>query len=506
MGSIDLFKRQSLEGKQSKFYRMSDSLYFPGVIDMCAPMPLHGGRAGRTGKVPVGLSVAMRIKKCVPLLHSPVGCAFQRKINPSRPWELFFDTPCSGITEVDTVYGGNDRLYDAIKAVAEKYQPELILVISTCAPDLIGDDFDSVINQVKEEISCDVVYTIGNPGHTAFGIQDTLASVVDQLVSKPSGKLKGSVNICTNQDHNSKNRISELVELLEGIGAKINGVYFVGNSVEEIKNLANAEMNVADSRKAWCELAGKKFDMKTVYLNQFRSESFDYRPGTINGTVHLLQHIAKELELEDSAFDKIENMRKSVEDELAVWKEKLSGRRIAMRPFHGSGPMMVKDLGMECGVVFINTGRLKRDLKEEAVDEIIQINVDFIKKYQRSEPCILFNQTPEQEVKAIRENDVELAVNPRHFTYYLENGIRIFDDAYFRRHHDQLGFEFIQDLAKELVMIFEKPVSGESLLLSLLDYSNMKEYPHMTEYWANIADCFQTIWFCDKCKTFCEED
>ena len=130
---------------------LNNPLYYPGVVDMCAPIPLHHN-ATVAGKVAGVLSIAGGIKNCVSLLHSPVGCAFQRRINSLDPWEICFDMPCSGITEMDTVYGGSDRLYYSIKEVVKKYKPELIMVVSTCTPDLIGDDIESVIRDVREEM------------------------------------------------------------------------------------------------------------------------------------------------------------------------------------------------------------------------------------------------------------------------------------------------------------------------------------------------------------------
>lgn len=489
--------------EDSGSFRYNHPEYYPGIIDLCAPIPLHR-QTGVPGKVPGALLVARGIKNCIPLLHAPVGCAFQRKVNPFRPWEIFFDTPCSRITEAETVYGGNDRLFNAIKAVAEKYRPDLVLVISTCAPDLIGDDFESVIREVRKEIPCEVIYTTGNARWAPIGVQDALTSIIDQLVDEPAERLEHGVNICTLPAHNATFKIAELKALLEEIGAQINGIYFIESTVENIKKLARAKLNICDYRQEWSRLAEKKFGMKTLALNQFQFESLDDAPGTVSGTVRLLQHIARELDLGKSACEAIERKKQEVENELAGWKEKLQGKRIAMSFFlhGGAGPIMVKELGMECGVLFIKTPALTRSLKKEAVEEMIRRILSFFEKHQRCEPVVLFDPTPEEEIAAIKQNNIDLAVcglNAFNLSLYLGHGIRVFDEGRFSRHHVRVGFEFVLNLAKEVARVFERPVSREPLL-SLLDYSSGKERPHLTKYWADIADCFQSIWFCDVCE------
>jgi nitrogenase molybdenum-cofactor synthesis protein NifE len=476
---------------------------------MCAPIPLHR-QTGVPGKVPGALLVAKGIKRCIPLLHAPVGCAFQRKVNPFRPWDISFDVPCSKITEVETVYGGNDRLFNAIRAVAEKYKPDLILVISTCAPDLIGDDFEGVIKEVRNEISCEVVYTTGNAKRQAIGVQDALSSIIDQLVEEPSEKLEYGVNICTMPAHNATFKIAELKGLLEEIGAKINGVYFIDSTVDQIRKLSRAKLNITDTPQEWCRLAEKKFGMKSLALNQFQFDSWDESPGTVSGTVKLLNYIAKELELSESAYEAIEMKKQQVENELSVYKERLQGKRIAMSFFlhGGTGPIMIKEFGMECGVFIIKTPALSRSLKRKAMEEMIRRNMNFIKKYQDYEPVILFDPTPDEEITAIKQNNIDLAVYGligANLSLYLKNGIRIFDEGRFSRYYVRSGFEFVINLAKEVEKAFYKPIAQEPLL-SLLNYSHKKESPHLTEYWANIADCFQSVWYCDACEECAGED
>jgi len=114
-------------------------------------LPLHGITA-IPGKISGALMVVNSIEDAVPLIHGPVGCAFQRKINPFRPYLPFYETPCTDMNDVDVVYGGEDKLSLGIRETYEKYHPNLIVVLTTCPSDLIGDDFKAVIEERKAKL------------------------------------------------------------------------------------------------------------------------------------------------------------------------------------------------------------------------------------------------------------------------------------------------------------------------------------------------------------------
>jgi nitrogenase molybdenum-cofactor synthesis protein NifE len=138
------------------------------------------------GKVAGALLAVSKIKNAVPLIHGPVGCAFQRRINPFELSSNFYEIPipCTDMTDLDTVYGGEETLKESIKETYERYHPELIVVITTCQSDIIGDDVKATINEIKADIECDIVFSTGSlfPKRrdiSLVGTQDVLYAIVD---------------------------------------------------------------------------------------------------------------------------------------------------------------------------------------------------------------------------------------------------------------------------------------------------------------------------------------
>ena len=116
MESIIAVKGRIESGKESgrKKREKGTKGFLKPLISAYSTLPLHGITA-IPGKISGALLVIDAIEDAVPLIHGPIGCAFQRKINPFKPYSPFYETPCTNMNDVDVVYGGEDKLSRGIK-------------------------------------------------------------------------------------------------------------------------------------------------------------------------------------------------------------------------------------------------------------------------------------------------------------------------------------------------------------------------------------------------------
>jgi nitrogenase molybdenum-iron protein alpha chain len=63
----------------------------------------------------------------------------------------------TNLEEKDTIYGGNQKLADAIREVYDRAHPNAIFIITTCAAGIIGDDVEGIANEAEEELGIPVV-------------------------------------------------------------------------------------------------------------------------------------------------------------------------------------------------------------------------------------------------------------------------------------------------------------------------------------------------------------
>ena len=105
----------------------------------CTKQLQPGGAAG--GCAFDGAKIALQpITDVAHLVHGPIACEGNSwdnrgaKSSGSKLWRTGFTTD---INETDVVFGGEKRLYKAIKEIIEKYDPPAVFVYQTCVP---GDD------------------------------------------------------------------------------------------------------------------------------------------------------------------------------------------------------------------------------------------------------------------------------------------------------------------------------------------------------------------------------
>ncbi len=100
------------------------------------------------------------------------------------------------MNENDTIFGSTEALADIIVEVNRRYQPKAIFVSSSCATGIIGEDIDSVVEMIKDQIPVPViaVHCEGFKSRiwaTGFDISDH--AVLSGIVKPPEQK-RNTVN------------------------------------------------------------------------------------------------------------------------------------------------------------------------------------------------------------------------------------------------------------------------------------------------------------------------
>jgi nitrogenase molybdenum-iron protein alpha chain len=84
-------------------------------------------------------------------LQSAKGKA-QRGLAPEKPVWL-----STNLKETDVIGGGEQKLRNTILYADRTFTPDIIFVVSTCAPNIIGDDVEEVVREARLSASADVV-------------------------------------------------------------------------------------------------------------------------------------------------------------------------------------------------------------------------------------------------------------------------------------------------------------------------------------------------------------
>lgn len=100
------------------------------------------------------------------------------------------------MNEKDTIFGSTDALRKIILEVNSRYSPKAIFVASSCATGIIGEDIDSVVEELREEIDVPIaaVHCEGFKSRiwaTGFDISD---HAVLSTIVKPPKQKRNTIN------------------------------------------------------------------------------------------------------------------------------------------------------------------------------------------------------------------------------------------------------------------------------------------------------------------------
>ncbi|MCX7745372.1 MAG: nitrogenase component 1 [Clostridia bacterium] len=163
----------------------------------------------------------------------------------------------TNLTESEVVHGGEARLEETIYEVNENLKPKSIVVLQTCAPSIIGDDLQSVIDRVRDKLDTPVLASTCEGFKTkiwATGYDVAFHSIVHGFIEKDregrpprkEGRKEGErpiVNIINLASVGLTDE-KEIIRMLESIGIEvIVGPNFA--SRESIRRMTQADLTVS---------------------------------------------------------------------------------------------------------------------------------------------------------------------------------------------------------------------------------------------------------------------
>lgn len=345
------------------------------------------GSHTRACKFWTAMKILSGIHNTIVIAHGPSGCAFGVKKaykltnsrNSGSPYEAVLTT---NIEEKNIVYGGGKELQGAIKEVEKKYHPDLIVVATSCATGIIGDNVDDIVNGLKEQVKAKllVIHCEGFSGEYRTGFDLVFKQIV-KLMKPPTIEqkeaLKHSVNIVGSKMGPERTEVDtdvkELIRLIEGIGAKVNSVIAGDCSLEELERSPSAAVNCALCLDIGYVI-GK--EMKRVYGTPINSTILPYG---ISATENWLRKAAKYLGLEAQAEELLQKEYEAIKEEYERSKANLIGK-IGIIEGHDAvkslsiAHMLEKDFGMR--PIIYNFHPWSTKARETSIDYMLETGSD----------------------------------------------------------------------------------------------------------------------------------
>ena len=217
------------------------------------------------------------------------------------------------LKEKDVVFGAQKKVEKAIKQIIEIENPDAIMIVTTCVPELIGEDYSSIEYSLSEDV--DIPIFVVNTEH--FKCNSHIPGMTRALKSLGSAMSKSEtqegVNILGHRQAEVEK--TELVKILKDNNIKINTVIPSKCDIEDIKNASSAKLNIVTDMIALdlAKYMKQKFDIDYIYFDKHMNKEIIFKNyeklGEILG-INLNEKLTEERKTYDELFLRLSEILK----------------------------------------------------------------------------------------------------------------------------------------------------------------------------------------------------
>ncbi len=346
------------------------------------------------------------------IAHSPRACAFytwQNISSPGRknlfnrgilmPSAISPHFSCTDMGQTEAVFGGTEKLKEAVKKAMEQ-KPGAVIVVSSCVSGIIGDDLLAAEALGTEEIPVITIPADGDiNGDYMKGIRMAMHKVGEKLIDRklqPYGKkvnLIGETAVSVN--HETNFRI--IRDLLKKLGIEINCRFLGDCTVEELRHLKEAPLNILASDSEDCR--NLKTWLEEEYDLRFAQSVF---PVGVHAASEFLRELAAYFHCGELVEDLIRQEEERYKKEIDLLRPELEGKKVVITTINSNIDFVLKaceDAGMEILQVGV-VNYLRQEVKVSDTPEIYPINdkLDWASLYDQAENLdadfVISNYTP----------------------------------------------------------------------------------------------------------------
>ena len=284
--------------------------------------------------------------------HAPLGCTgdfsgtnFTKRTGLyARGWQLSnVNTISTNLRENDMVFGGSEKLREAVLEASRRFKPKAIFVTTSCASAIIGENIDAVLQELENQIHIPIV-PIQCEGFRskiwATGSDAAFHGILHKIVKPPTKKRDNLINVLNITGWSEQSTLSSL---LEQLGLESNFIIPFA-TVEQLESLSEAAATVHICKTLGTYLAAgleEHFGVPEV-----KSPAPYGLAGTDTWLRALGQVVGKEKEVEEL----IKKEKEKIGPTLTELRSKLSGLKavVSSGGVHGHGIInILHDLNIE---------------------------------------------------------------------------------------------------------------------------------------------------------------
>jgi len=418
-----------------------------GCTKQLAPGAAAGGCAFDGAKIAL-----QPIVDVAHLVHGPIACEGNswdnRHALSSGPltYRTGFTTD---VNEMDVIYGGEKRLYKAIKEIIEKYDPPAVFVYQTCVTALIGDDIEAVCKAAAAKFGKPVI-PVDSPGFAGvknLGNKLGAEALLDYVIGTAEPETTTPYDINIIGEYNLSGELWQIKPLLDALGVRVLACISGDARYREVAYSHRAKAAMMVCSKAMINIARK---MDERYGIPFFEGSF-YGIGDISDSLReiarllIQQGAPAELMARTEALIVAEEARAWAR--LEPYKARLAGKRVLLITGGVKSWSVVAAL-QEVGIEIVGTS-VKKSTKEDK---------EKIKEIMGDEAHMIDDMSPREMYAMLKEARADIMLSGGRSQFVALKAKMPWLDINQERHYAYAGYEGMVKLVEEIDKTLYNPV------------------------------------------------
>ncbi|RZI42972.1 nitrogenase iron-molybdenum cofactor biosynthesis protein NifE [Herbaspirillum sp. HC18] len=386
------------------------------------------------------------------LVHGPIACegnSWDNRHAASSGPTTYRTGFTTDINEFDVIYGGEKRLYKAIREIIEKVDPPAVFVYQTCVTALVGDDIEAVCKAASKKFGKPVI-PVNVPGFAGVkNLGNKLAgeALLDYVIGTEEPECTTPYDINILGEYNLVGELWQVKPLLDQLGIRILSCIAGDARYKEVawSHRARAAMMVCS--RALINVARK---MEERYGIPYFEGSF-YGIGDMSESLRQIACLLvargapDELLARTEALIAVEEARAWAR--LEPYKARLKGKRVLLITGGVKSWSVVSAL-QEIGMEVIGTS-VKKSTKEDK-HRLIEI---------MGEDAHMIEDLPAREMyNILKEARADIMLSGGRSQFVALKAKMPWLDINQERHHAYAGYEGMVTLVREIDKTLHNPV------------------------------------------------
>jgi len=386
------------------------------------------------------------------LVHGPIACegnSWDNRHAASSGPQLYRTGFTTDINELDVIYGGEKRLFKAVREIIEKYDPPAVFVYQTCVTALIGDDIEVVCKRATEKFGKPVI-PVNAPGFAGaknLGNKLGAEALLDYVIGTIEPEYTTPTDINIIGEYNLSGELWQVKPLLDALGIRVLSCISGDGRYREVAQSHRARAAMMVCSKSMINVARK---MQERYDIPFFEGSF-YGISDMSDTLRNLVRLLVERGAPDDLVDRTEALI-AVEEprahaRIAAYQPRLEGKRVLLITGGVKSWSVVSAL-QEAGLEIVGTS-VKKSTKEDKA-RIVEI--------MGTDAHMVDDMKPREMYRMLAEARADIMLSGGRSQFVALKARMPWLDINQERHYAYAGYEGMVSLVHEIDKALSNPV------------------------------------------------